>query len=82
MIKRLKMKPAGIREMLTHPKTAAMISDMGQKVADAAGPGFESKDFVKGNRARSVVMAKTEEARRVEAEEGVLLSALWAARRR
>jgi hypothetical protein len=52
----------------------------GRAIADAAGDGFEVESFTGANRFRVIVFAATDEARRTEATERVLVRAMDAGR--
>lgn len=68
MAKKVTFKPnsANIAAFLRSTDVQALVREAGDKIADRAGPGFGSQVNV-GTRARSTVMAETDEARRSQA---------------
>lgn len=68
------------REILKSPAVRADIQRRANRVAAAAGPGFEAWARSGRNRARASVEASTYEARKKNSRENTLLRALEAGR--
>lgn len=73
----VKLNSAGIRELLKSPELMAELERVGQKIASAAGEGYEVEVGSKGTtRGRVFVQPATPEAMRDNAENDTLLRAL------
>lgn len=77
---KIKVNRSEVRRVMRSPEALLELTGRGQRVAVAAGPGFEVKPSVGRNRARVAVVAATSAARRAEAKHGVLSKALDAGR--
>lgn len=75
---RIKLKNKGFRELRKHPNVKADLMRRAQKVADAAGDGFEASESPGKNRARATVGTRSYSARRRQAKDNVLQRALSA----
>ena len=71
-------KAAG--EILKSPAVLADVRARAERVADAAGPGFEASSMVGRNRARASVRADTFSARVRNSRQNILIRALEAGR--
>ena len=80
MAKKLKLNLAGFRELRNHPKVIADLKDRADRVAAAAGDGFEARAGKGRNRGRASVRTDTAEARKKQSQSNVLQSALNAGR--
>jgi hypothetical protein len=81
MAGRLKLNLKGFRELRTGPAATRLVREAAEKVAGAAGEGFEAQMSPGKSRARAVVVPTTPEAARQTAEEPArLIAALEAAR--
>lgn len=67
-------------EILKSPAVLADVRRRADRVADAAGPGFEASSMVGRNRARASVRADTFSARVRNSRQNILLRALEAGR--
>ena len=76
----IKLNSREIARMLRSTEVLAELTARGNRVAAAAGPGFEAKPSVGRNRARVAVVATTLAAQRAEARSAVLTRALEAGR--
>jgi hypothetical protein len=74
----VRLKMAGINELMRSAPVQAEVTRRAQRIAAAAGPGFTVKTKPHKWTARAYVIASTPEARRREAEDKVLLAALSA----
>lgn len=82
---RIKLNPAGIRAFLQSDEVQKDLQRRVDKIAEAAGDGFEGSVEVVGGssklgRAMGYVTAKTPKARKAQAEDPVLQRALDAGR--
>lgn len=71
-----KWSKAGFRELRRNPKVVADLARRAEKVAEAAGPGFEARQSPGVNRARFVVVPTTPEARTANETSYAVLRAL------
>lgn len=71
---------AAIGKLLESPAVKADLKRRADRIAAAAGPGFEASVVSGRNRARASVITATPEARLAEARDHVLLRALDAGR--
>lgn len=76
----VKLNNKGFRELRTSAKVQAEIQRRAERVADAAGDGFEVDNPGTHNRARRTVIPKSAEAGARSADPTVLLRALNAGR--
>lgn len=79
-IVRIVHKNEGYRALLTDPAVQADIQARAQRVANAAGEGYEMKASVPRRRARAAVIAVTHEARRDNSANNTLIRSLDAGR--
>lgn len=79
-LEKLKLNPAGVKELLKSSGVLADLADRAGAIADAAGPGFEADSDVGTNRARASVRTVDYEARKAEAKERALTRAIDAGR--
>lgn len=77
---RIKLKNAGFRALRTDPAVKRDLLKRAQRVADAAGDGFEAHEAVGRNRARAIVGAYSNKAKRKQSKDNVLQRALNAGR--
>jgi hypothetical protein len=70
-----------VAQLLKSSATQALLSDMGESIASAAGPGHEVQVDQGPNRARVEVRTATFEAMRAEAQHRTLTNAVDAGRR-
>jgi len=70
-----------VAQLLKSSATQALLRDMGESIASAAGPGHEVTIEVGPNRARAEVRTATFEAMRAEAHNRTLTSSVDAGRR-
>lgn len=71
-----------VRKLRSSPEVAADLTGRAEKIADAAGDGFEVHDATAptgATRARAIVVTDTYEARLVEATDKALTSAIGVA---
>jgi hypothetical protein len=79
-LEKLKLNPAGVKELLKSEGVLADLADRADAIAEAAGPGFES-DWERGpNRARASVRTTDFESRKAEAKDRALTRAIDAGR--
>lgn len=76
----VKLNTKGFRQLRTSAKVQADLQRRAERVARAAGPGFQVENPDTRNRARRVVTAGTADAGRASTDPNVLLRALNAAR--
>lgn len=76
----VKLKLKGLNEVMRSPGVQAKVDQVGRAIAAAAGDGFEYNASPHKWTARGYISARTAEARRAEANNRVLLSALSAGR--
>lgn len=77
---RIELNKAGVRALLVSPEIQADLKTRADRIAQAAGEGFEAEVGTGANRARAIVRTATFEARRAEARDRVLTRALDAGR--
>lgn len=77
---RVQMKKIGSRELLRSDGVVADIAARAQRIADAAGPGFEAEARAGRERALGSVRPVTYEAAEAEARNRVLTRAVDAGR--
>lgn len=77
---RVDLNSEGIAELLKSTELQNELDRRAQRVAAAAGDGFEADTYIGRDRARSVVRATTAKALRAEAQDRALTRALDAAR--
>lgn len=70
----------GVGELLKSDRMLAEMAKRGERVAKAAGPGFESSAIVGRTRARAQIRARTFKAELAERKDKVLTRAIDAAR--
>lgn len=77
---RIKVNSAAVKQLLSSQAVADDLTQRGERMADAAGEGVEVTTT--RNRDRAVVFVRTEtfEAKKAEAEDGVLRRAIDAGR--
>ena len=63
----VKLRPGAVRSLLRSPEMRRDLEQRADRIANAAGPGFESDSAVGRNRARATVWTDTFEARYAEA---------------
>lgn len=80
MSRKLKLNNAGFRALRTDPAVKRDLMKRAQRVAEAAGDGFEAHESPGKNRARATVGARTAKARRNQSKDNVLQRALNAGR--
>ena len=80
MADRVKLNSQGVRDVLRSPAVMAELRRRGNKIAAAAGSGFEVEQYVGRNRARVTVRTATWPARGREARDHILIRALNAGR--
>ncbi|SMY01111.1 hypothetical protein BSP239C_03182 [Brevibacterium sp. 239c] len=80
MSRKLKLNNAGFRALRTDPAVKRDLMKRAQRVAEAAGDGFEAHESPSKNRARATVGARTAKARRKQSKDNVLQRALNAGR--
>ncbi|SEC54940.1 hypothetical protein [Arthrobacter woluwensis] len=73
---RVKLNQRGFRELRNAPPVVAFLESQAERVANAAGPGFETDTHTGGARARVAIYPDTEEAYRAEAKYGALSKAV------
>lgn len=73
---KVKLNRAAVRELLTGPEVTADLGKRAERIASAAGPGFEHETTKGSNRARAAVWTGDAEARKAEADERALTRAL------
>jgi hypothetical protein len=76
----VKMSAAGARAILKSGEVQAFLKAKADRIAAAAGAGFESSSMVGPNRARASVITATAKARRAEATNRSLTRAIDAGR--
>lgn len=76
----IKLKKAGMRELLRGAATLALMESHARPIAAAAGPGMVVESEVGPNRARAEVRTDTFEARHAEATTRNLSTAVDAGR--
>ena len=77
---RIKVQSPGAREVLSSEAVANELSGRGERIADAAGEGFESRTTRNRDRVVVFVSTATNEAREAEAETRALTRAIDAGR--
>lgn len=80
MSKRIKLNNSGFRALRTSPGVKRDLMKRAQRVAEAAGDGFEAHESPSSNRARATVGTRTVKARRKQSKDNVLQRALSAGR--
>lgn len=80
MSKKLKLNNKGFRALRTDPGVKRDLMKRAQRVADAAGEGFEAHESPSKNRARATVGTQSYKARRKQSKENVLQRSLSAGR--
>lgn len=79
---RVRLNYRGFQRLRTSPEAQALIEELAEKVADAAGPGFVAEVSKSSkNRARATVYPDTPEAVEENAQGLTLVKALGAARK-
>lgn len=76
VVKKIEFKSAGFAAVLKSQAAAAWTASHGQRIAAAAGDGFEARTSVGASRARTVVITATRDAIRAEASDKMLTSAI------
>lgn len=76
----IRMNRAAIAALLKSPEIRRELRRRAQKIADAAGDGFEVRESEPRVRARVAVVATTMRAKRGEAKDGRLSHAIGAGR--
>lgn len=76
----VKLNHQELRKLLQSPAVMAELKRRGDKIAAAAGPGFEVEEYVGRQRARVTVRTATWRARGREARDHILIRALDAGR--
>lgn len=76
MAKNFRLNNEGFRRLRRDPRVLADLMDRAERVAEAAGPGFEAKESPGINRARVTVFPTTPAAYRANSTEAALLRAL------
>lgn len=79
-ITRVEIIPAGVRATLQAPGVLDDLRARAERIAEAAGPGMEVSSQIGATRARASVVTATTEARRAEAVDRALTSAIDAGR--
>lgn len=77
---RVKLNNKGFRALRTEPGVKRDLMKRAQRVADAAGDGFEAHESPSKNRARATVGTRSYKARRRQAKDNVLQRSLSAGR--
>lgn len=77
---KIKFNYAGFNEVRRSPEVAADLRARAERIASAAGEGFEVKATMNAGRAGAIVYADTMEAMVAEAEDKALSSAIDAGR--
>ncbi|SDQ04760.1 hypothetical protein [Leucobacter chromiiresistens] len=77
---RIKLNKKGIIRLLQSQQVADHLKERGERIADAAGPGFEATPQLNKDRAVVFVRAETTEARRAQAADNALQRAIDAGR--
>lgn len=79
---RVDFQSDGFQALLNDDSVKALLRDQAERIASAAGPGFEVQEAQGkyGNSPRPIVFvrARTTEAKRAQAEDGALERALYA----
>lgn len=78
---RVQLKRGAVEQLLKGPEITRLLTDMGQSIARAAGPGHEVNVDRGPNRVRVEVVTSTFEAMRNEARTRALTRAVQAGRR-
>lgn len=73
---KIKLHSKGFHELLTSDEAKRDVLGRAQKVATAAGDGFEAHQSPSKNRARAVVVTVSHKARRKQSKDNVLQRAL------
>ena len=77
---RVEPNSAGIQAFLKSDEVLALLTGKAQRIAAAAGDGFEVSSRIGATRARASVITATRAARKAEAVDRVLTSAIDAGR--
>ena len=77
---RVQVDKSGVAKLLRAEGIAADLAARGDRIAAAAGDGFESRVWQGRDRVRATIRTGTMEARRAEAEDRALSRALAAGR--
>jgi hypothetical protein len=77
---RIEVNSAGIQAILKSEEVQALLEAKAQRIAAAAGDGFEVSSRIGATRARASVITATRAARKAEAVDRVLTSAIDAGR--
>jgi hypothetical protein len=80
MADRVILNPAGVRDLLRSPGVERDLRERANRIAQAAGEGYEADSAIGSKRARATVWTATPEAMLIEATEHRLLRALDAGR--
>jgi hypothetical protein len=80
MADRVILNPAGVRDLLRSPGVERDLRERANRIAQAAGEGYEADSAIGSKRARATVWTATPEAMFIEATEHRLLRALDAGR--
>lgn len=80
MTVKVKLNPAGIKDILKSGEVLKDLATRAVAIADAAGPGFETDLDVGSTRARASVRTTDEESRKAEAQDRALTRAIDAGR--
>lgn len=73
---KIKWRLAGFRELRLEPGVMADLGERAERIADAAGDGYEASTFEGKNRARASVITADFDARRDNAKNQTLLRSL------
>ena len=76
----VRVNTSGAQSILKSSEVRAFLKAKADRIAAAAGAGFESSSMVGPNRARASVITATAKARRAEAKDRALTRALDAGR--
>ena len=77
---RIEVNSAGIQAILKSEEVQSLLEAKAQRIAAAAGDGFEVSSRIGATRARASVITATRAARKAEAVDRVLTSAIDAGR--
>lgn len=75
---KIKLNSKGIEELLSGPETKQMVSEAVQKIASAAGTGYDTDVRKVGDRVRGEAYTGTKEAMQDNLENNTLLKATGA----
>ena len=74
---RIKLNPAGVRELLKSPEVASAVTEAAQGVQNRVGDGYSMNVRSGRNRTVAEVTADTYKARKDNSENNILLKALF-----